>query len=85
MRHRRGFGPVRLQQELLERGISAELIQQAVFGDDIDWLEAAKQAYVKKYGEQRAIEYAVRAKQARFLAYRGFTHEQINYTLGANL
>ncbi len=85
MRHRRGFGPLRLQQELRERGIDIELIQQVIYSANIDWAKAAKQAYTKKYGQKAAIDYVTRAKQARFLAYRGFNHEQINYALDTHI
>ena len=84
MRSRRGFGPVRIQQELLERGVNAELITKALIAAQLDWYALVSQTYQKKYGQQCTTDYAIRAKQARFLTYRGFSHEQVRYVLGDN-
>jgi regulatory protein len=82
MRSRRGFGPLRIQQALLERGISQELAIKSLQDLQMNWCELARQVYRKKYGTESKLDYAMRVKQAQFLAYRGFSHEQINYALG---
>lgn len=73
----RGYGPIRIRQELRERDISedisSELLQSAA-----DWHELAYDARVKKFGNAIPEEFKERAKQMSFLQYRGFTHEQIN-------
>ena len=45
---------------------------------EIDWFALAIAARHKRFGEQRPDDFKERAKQQRFLYYRGFTHEQIN-------
>lgn len=76
-RAQRGFGSRRIQQELKERGITADLINDALATSDIDWFSLAHTARYKRFGEQSFKDYKDRAKQQRFLQYRGFTHEQI--------
>lgn len=81
-RHRRGQGPIRVRGELSQRGVPAELI--AVSLDGVDWHGAARAAREKKFGPELPGEYAEKARQARFLQYRGFDAEQIQGALAAS-
>ena len=76
-RSQRGFGYQKIRQELKERGVDAELISDTLAESDIDWFALAAAARCKRFGEQEPEDYKERAKQQRFLQYRGFTHEQI--------
>lgn len=76
-RSQRGFGYQKIRQELKERGVDAELISNALAESDIDWFTLAAGVRCKRFGEQEPEDYKDRAKQQRFLQYRGFTHEQI--------
>jgi len=38
----------------------------------------------RKYGDRRPDDYRERARQSRFLQYRGFTGEQIHMALAAD-
>jgi regulatory protein len=76
-RSQRGFGSQRIRQELKERGVDTELISDALFQSEIDWFSLAMTVRSKRFGEHRPEDYKERAKQQRFLQYRGFTHEQI--------
>lgn len=76
-RSQRGFGYQKIRQELKERGVDAELISDALEESDIDWFALAAAARCKRFGEKEPEDYKERAKQQRFLQYRGFTHEQI--------
>jgi regulatory protein len=82
-RRRRGYGPVRIRRELAEKGLAADAVAQRVDLHAVDWIGEIERVRRKKFGEQllRAIE--ERAKQARFLQYRGFTFEQIQHALSA--
>ena len=79
LRHRsqRGFGSQRIRQELKERGVDTELISTTLEQADIDWFSLATVVRCKRFGEQCPDDFKDRAKQQRFLQYRGFTHEQI--------
>ena len=76
-RSQRGFGSLKIRLELKERGVSAELISQALDEADIDWFTLAMTVRCKRFGEQSPTDIKDRAKQQRFLQSRGFTHEQI--------
>lgn len=79
LRHRsqRGCGELRIKQELKQRGVSDTLIAEAFKAAEIDWFALAVAVRCKRFGEQVPVDFKERAKQLRFLQYRGFTHEQI--------
>jgi regulatory protein len=80
----RGQGPVRIRAELRSQGI-AEAVIQAEFADaGCDWAQLAARTRVRKFGTCLPSDSAERAKQARFLQYRGFTVDQIRTALGCN-
>jgi regulatory protein len=78
-RWRRGQGPARLRAELVQRGLSSELIITAL--DAHDWFEGARAAREKKFGSEQPADYKDKARQIRFLQYRGFDGEQIRHAL----
>ncbi len=77
VRHRagKGIGPIRLRQELAERGIGNALVAPCL--DEYDWFELADEARKKRFGPPVPEDFKARAKQMRFLQYRGFSAEQI--------
>ncbi len=75
MRSRKGFGPVRIQIELEQRGIDETAASYAI--TDLPWQETIANAYRKKYNDSPINCWSERAKRMRFLQYRGFTTEQI--------
>ncbi|MBL1320947.1 MAG: regulatory protein RecX [Methylophaga sp.] len=77
-RSNRGFGSQKIRQELKERGVAVELINDTLNEANIDWFTLAITVRCKRFGEQNPDDFKERAKQQRFLQYRGFTHEQIN-------
>ncbi len=79
LRHRsqRGCGELRIKQELKQRGVNDTLIAEAFKSAEIDWFALAVAVRCKRFGEQVPADFKERAKQLRFLQYRGFTHEQI--------
>lgn len=80
----RGQGPIRIQLELHERGSSDELIDQHLDFSAPLWSARAEEVRRKRFGDALPEDYQTRAKQARFLQYRGFTPEQIRQALGQN-
>ena len=48
MRRNRGYGPLKIKQELRQRGISSELVNIFVEFNDKVWIDTAYQAYEKK-------------------------------------
>lgn len=76
-RAERGYGPLVIRQELKEKGVSAELITQAMDASAYDWDEQALQARVKRFGPDLPREPKEKARQFRFLQYRGFSGQQL--------
>ena len=73
----RGYGPRRIQMELGQRGVDDALGHGLTDTEDIDWVACARDAWRKKFGRHPGDDTPDRARQVRFLEYRGFTHEQI--------
>lgn len=80
-RRRRGQGPVRILRDLQEHGLDADLITAWLDPADPDWLDEARAVREKKFGRAPADDFQEQMRQARFLEYRGFSHEQIRRVL----
>jgi regulatory protein len=78
----RGRGPMRIRSQLRERGVEPTAIDQALVEADANWVESARAARRRRFGSAPPADYRERAKQARFLQYRGFSSEQIRAALG---
>ena len=76
-RIQRGYGPQRIRQELLERGIGEENIHTALDEGNHDWMARIIEVHTRKFGIPLPTDYRERARQSRFLQYRGFTGDQI--------
>lgn len=76
-RRQRGYGPVRIRKELVEKGLAPEAIERWVDIHSDDWIAELQRVRRKKFGARAPKSFAERARQARFLQYRGFTYEQI--------
>jgi regulatory protein len=77
----KGQGPQRIRAELAERGIGDADADEALRGSDVDWRATIRAVRRKKFGAELPTDYAERARQARFLQYRGFSTEQIRAVL----
>ena len=75
----RGQGPVRIRQELVQRGIDAELAADAL---EEDWAALAGAARLRKFGEAPPADRSEWQRQARFLAQRGFPSDVVMRVLG---
>jgi regulatory protein len=78
----RGHGPVRIRMELRERGVSDLDIEAGLGAAAEDWPGIAREARRKRFGVSPPGDYRERARQARFLQYRGFSAEQVRAALG---
>lgn len=77
MRQQKGFGPVRIANELKERGVNESIVDCYLQVDDEIWQLSLKQQYAKKYRNKEIEDYKDKAKRIRFLQYRGFTLDMI--------
>jgi regulatory protein len=83
-RSARGFGPVRIVEELKQRGVPADARDAACPRDDAHWTALAAAAREKRFGAALPQDFRERARQARFLAQRGFASAQIAAALHAD-
>jgi regulatory protein len=79
----RGRGPIRIGADLRSRGLSQELIEAALGGGP-DWRAAAAAARARRFGKVAPVSWREKARQARFLQYRGFSADHIRAATGAD-
>lgn len=72
-----GKGPVRVRQDLKERGMASALVDDALSAAGCDWFELARSVRERKFGAALPTDFAEKARQMRFLQYRGFESEQV--------
>ncbi len=77
----KGKGPQRIRAELAQRGVADAEAEHGLRTADVDWLAAIRAVRAKRFGPQLPRDYAERARQARFLQYRGFDSAQIRAAL----
>ena len=71
-RSQRGYGPVRLREELRQRGVAERLIDEQLFSAGRDWTALAHRTFSKRFPEGPAEDLKERARQQRFMQYRGY-------------
>jgi regulatory protein len=77
----RGQGPNRVRADLRKLGLQTPDTESSL-EDYPDWVGHLKRVRQKKFGTSLPTNYADRQRQARFLAYRGYTGPQIRAALG---
>ena len=75
-RLRRGFGPIRISKELIQRGVNKEIFIDIL--EDKDWIELARSALLKKAKGKDLNDKQIEVKIKQFLNYRGFNFLQID-------
>jgi len=73
----RGYGPLRIRQELREAGVDPQLAGACIEAADVDWTEQLRGLRQKKFGRKLPVDYSEQARQSRFLHGRGFSADDI--------
>ena len=68
----RQFGPIKIKNDLRERGVSEDKIRFALNKANQDWLQLIQELSEKKYGKTLPSEAKETAKRMRFFQSRGF-------------
>lgn len=76
-RVRKGFGPLRIRSDLVQRGIEGELIDAWLDVGGGEWSEHLQAVARQRFGDRAAEDRKEQAKRARFLQYRGFPENLI--------
>ncbi|WP_454845321.1 recombination regulator RecX [Pseudomonas farris] len=77
-RARSGYGPLRIREELSQRGLQRTDIELALRESGINWQEQLEDTWRRKFAGHLPIDVRERAKQGRFLSYRGYSMEMIS-------
>ena len=77
-RARSGYGPLRIREELSQRGLQRSDIELALRESGINWQEHLEDTWRRKFSGHLPIDARERAKQGRFLSYRGYSMEMIS-------
>ena len=80
-RYQRGLGPMRLKQEMRDKGLANDVIQLALESLEVDWYQLAFDVAQKKSNSLKESDPNKKQKLFRFLAYRGFNSDQIAYAM----
>lgn len=76
----RGYGPRRIADELRQRGVGDDLIAREIESGAHDWAALASAVRCKKF-KTLPGSFDERARQIRFMQYRGFHHDHIRHAL----
>lgn len=77
----RGYGPLRLRQEMAHKGLADGEVTAALRELAVDWRDVAAGVYRKKFGTTAPVDLKERARRARFMSYRGFAQEHFDELL----
>ena len=72
-----GKGPVRIRLDLSQRGVSDAVTEMAIEESAADWHGLAREVRERKFGSGEPADFKARARQMRFLQYRGFEQDHI--------
>lgn len=75
----RGQGPLLIARALREHAIDEALVRRHFRG--IDWFAVAEAVATRRYRAPAADDRREQARRRRFLAGRGFDHEQVEHAL----
>lgn len=80
-RFEQGQGRRKIEFELRQKGVSNQLIEEALGATDIEPKQVALDYYRRRYGETVAQDQKERARRMRHMAGRGFGFDEINHAM----
>jgi len=83
-RKRKGFGPIKISNELKSKGV-AEVIIFEVLDNEGGWDEAANRAFSKRFKDGPSTDTKILLKQKNFLYNRGFDFKEIESVLSNDM
>ena len=81
-RYRAGKGPARIRAELRGKEIPGSMVDEVLSDFDGNWYALAVEVREKKFGAAPAEDFTEKARQMRFLQYRGFDPDHIASACG---
>ncbi len=77
----RGHGPLRIRQEMRQKGLSEAAVSAAFEAEAPEWHGLAAEAYRRKFGDLPPDDIRDKARRSRFMQYRGFALEHFQRLL----
>ena len=71
-----GRGPMRIREELTQRGLARADVDQALSEAQVDWDERMRELWQRRF-DGKIVDIKDKAKQSRFLAQRGYALDAI--------
>ncbi|MAD88350.1 MAG: peptidase [Pseudoalteromonas sp.] len=82
----KGLGQKRVLAEATNKGVDRAQLMALIEEQEIDWFELALETYQRKYGlGDKQLDYKEKAKRVRYMMYRGFGYEEINFAMQATI
>lgn len=78
-----GYGPKKIQFDMRDKGISADMLDLAMQEQEIDWFALALDVYRRKFRSEESFDAKGYAKRMRYMMQRGFDAEQTRYAIDA--
>ena len=72
-----GKGPGRIRAELGQKGVRDAVVEEALSNSGADWYRMAREIRAAKFGAESPSDFKEKARQMRFLQYRGFETDHI--------
>ena len=72
-----GKGPGRIRAELGQKGVRDAVVEAALSNSGADWCAMAREIRTAKFGAESPSDFKEKARQMRFLQYRGFETDHI--------
>ncbi|CAH9054109.1 Regulatory protein RecX [Pseudoalteromonas holothuriae] len=80
----KGLGLKRVLAEAGNKGVDRALLMQLIETQEIDWFELSLATYNRKYASTpNKLDYKDKAKRVRYMMYRGFSYEEIDFAMQA--
>ncbi|WP_199611004.1 regulatory protein RecX [Flocculibacter collagenilyticus] len=76
-----GMGKMRILRDAAQKGIPKNIVETCLNCTEIDWFQSALTAYNRKFSGISVTDYKDKAKCMRYLQYRGFSFDEINYAI----
>lgn len=80
-RARSGYGPARIREDLTQRGLQRADVDQALRVCGMDWGSLLRDVWERKFAAQLPTDPKERARQTRFLLYRGYSMDMVGRLL----
>jgi regulatory protein len=72
-RAQKGYGPLAIEADLRGRGLDADQVSAALAASGYNWTRRAAEVRLARFGPSFPRDLRERARQMRFLQYRGFS------------